>query len=47
MVNFLSDEDFTPEQVSKIYDELSNANINIILEDNEQEKKLKKICCCV
>jgi len=42
MVNFLSDEDFTPEQVSKIYDELSNANINIILEDNEQEKKLKK-----
>lgn len=42
MVNFLSDEDFTPEQVSKIYDELSNANINIILEDNEQEKNLKK-----
>lgn len=42
MVNFLSDEDFTPEQVSKIYDELSNANINIVLEDNEQEKNLKK-----
>lgn len=42
MVNFLSDEDFTPEQVSKIYDELSNANINIILEDSEQEANLKK-----
>lgn len=42
MVNFLSDEDFTPEQVSKIYDELSEANINIILDDNEQEEDLKK-----
>lgn len=42
MVNFLNDEEFTPEQVSKIYDELSNANINIVLEDNEQEEKLKK-----
>ena len=43
MVNFLSDEDFTPEQVSKIYDELSNANINIILdENNDQEENLKK-----
>lgn len=42
LVNFLSNEDFTPEQVSKIYDELSNANINIVLEDNEQEANLKK-----
>lgn len=42
MVNFLSDEDFTPEQISKIYDELSNANINIIFEGNEQEENLKK-----
>lgn len=42
MVNFLSNEDFTPEQVSKIYDELSKANVNIIMEENEQEHQLNE-----
>ena len=42
MVNFLSNEDFTPEQVSKIYDELSKANINIIMEENEEQHHLNE-----
>lgn len=42
MVNFLSNEDFTPEQVSKIYDELSKANVNIIMEENEEQHQVNE-----
>ncbi len=42
LVDFLGDNDFTPEQVSKIYDELSKANLNVILDENNETEKIKK-----
>ena len=41
MVKFIDDENFTPEQTSKIYDELAKVNLNIIL-DEEKEKNKKQ-----
>ncbi len=38
MVEFFDKEDFKPEQIAKIYDELSNANINIILDENKKSE---------
>ena len=42
LVDYLGDNDFTPEQVSKIYDELSKANLNVILDENNETEKIKK-----
>ena len=41
MVKFIDDQNFTPEQTSKIYDELAKVNLNIIL-DAEKEKNKKQ-----
>ncbi len=38
LVDFIEKENFTPEQTSKIYDELSKANINIILDEEKSAK---------
>ncbi len=35
LVDFIEKENFTPEQTSKIYDELSKANINIIFDEEK------------
>ena len=36
MVEFFEKENFKPEQIAKIYDELSNSDISIILEENNK-----------
>ena len=41
MVEFFDKENFKPEQIAKIYDELSNANIKIVLDDNKNEQSKK------
>ncbi len=41
MADFVESQNFSPEQTSKIYDELSKANLNIIL-DSEKEKNKKE-----
>ena len=41
MVEFFDKENFKPEQIAKIYDELSNANIEIVLDDNKNEQSKK------
>ena len=38
MVEFFDKENFKPEQIAKIYDELSNANIKRVLDDNKNEQ---------
>lgn len=43
MVAFLDHEDFTPEQVSKIYDELAKVNLNIILDSEKEEGKKENL----
>lgn len=43
MVSFLDKQNIDPEQVSKIYDELAKANIEIILEDDDSRKTKEKV----
>ena len=39
MVEFIDSENFTPEQTSKIYDELAKVNLNIILDTEKEDNK--------
>ncbi|MEG2348666.1 MAG: RNA polymerase sigma factor RpoD [Clostridia bacterium] len=43
ILDFLDDENFTPEQVSKIYDELAKSNFNIILDSSKENDKKENI----
>jgi RNA polymerase primary sigma factor len=43
MVSFLDKQNIAPEEVSKIYDELAKANIEIILDDDDSKKNKEKI----
>ncbi len=43
MEEFVSKENFTPEQVAKIYDELAKVNLSIIMEEEKEEGKIENL----
>ncbi len=43
MATFAESENFTPEQTSKIYNELSKMNLNIILDSEKEENKKENV----
>lgn len=43
MEEFISKENFTPEQVAKIYDELAKVNLSIIMEEEKEDGKLENL----
>ena len=43
MVDFFDKQNFTPEQISKIYDELSRTNLDIIMDESKEKDKKENI----
>ena len=43
MVDFFDKQNFTPEQISKIYDELSKTNLDIIMDESKENDKKENI----
>ena len=43
MVDFFDKQNFTPEQISKIYDELSKTNLDIIMDESKEKDKKDNI----
>lgn len=39
LIDFLDNENFTPEQVSRIYDDLANTNLNIIMDEEKENSE--------
>ncbi len=43
MVDFFDKQNFTPEQISKIYDELSKTNLDIIMDESKEKDKRENV----
>lgn len=43
MEEFITKENFTPEQVAKIYDELAKVNLSIIMEEEKEDGKVENL----